>query len=66
MKKTVTKVAVTGGVALATLGIGAGVASADTVHDQRPQNSSQFQRDQQQQTSADGFWFFGFWVALPH
>ncbi|GCE41939.1 hypothetical protein Rhow_005598 [Rhodococcus wratislaviensis] len=77
MKSVVTKAVATGGIALAALGIGAGVASADPVghnpvpaqQQQAPQPPQQQHAPQQQQQapapSPHGFWFFGTWVPLP-
>ena len=74
MKSVVTKAVATGGIALAALGIGAGVASADPVgHNPAPAQQQQAPQPQQQHApqqqtpapSPHGFWFFGTWVSLP-
>ncbi|EHI40212.1 hypothetical protein OPAG_01044 [Rhodococcus opacus PD630] len=50
MKSVVTKAVATGGIALAALGIGAGVASADPVgHNPAPAQQQQAPQPQQQQ-----------------
>ena len=46
MKSTIAKAALTGGVALAALGIGAGVASADPAHNYTPDRQNNWQQDQ--------------------
>ncbi|MCX5043658.1 hypothetical protein OG921_10830 [Aldersonia sp. NBC_00410] len=49
MKSMLVKTAATGGIALAALGVGAGVASAEPTHNQDPQPT--WQQDQQRDTN---------------
>ncbi len=76
LKTKVAKATMVGGVALAALGLGAGVASADPGHDDRgrgavPEQQRQEpqrqepQQQRQQQPSPHGFWIFGQWIPLP-
>jgi len=78
LKTKLAKATITGGIALAALGLGAGIAGADPGrNDHGPvpeQQHNDWQRNDQQrndwqhndqQPSPHGFWIFGQWIALP-
>ncbi len=68
LKSKVAKAAVAGGIALAAVGAGAGIASADPGHDDRDQGRDHAPEQQHHgdpQPSQHGFWFFDQWVPLP-
>ncbi|WP_370737305.1 hypothetical protein [Nocardia seriolae] len=71
LKSKIAKVTVAGGIALSTLGIGAGVANADPVAPQPAPTQTQQnpnhdkQNPSNQQPAGHGFWLFGLWIPLP-